>query len=220
MKMRFAVLATLAALPLAGTALAQAPRGSAVATLGANKVTIDYGRPALKGRDLNVLMKDLPADRIWRAGENEVTTFTTGAPVSIGGKTVPAGKYSLYVQADEKGAWALILNRDLGVPLGKIWDKAPDNMKNAPWPYLQGYTKEIGEQGGRPGRDEGRQARRPRRPLHRVVRPEGKGRRPDPGLGQRGAVGRDPARAVTRGGPRGVRRSTPRAHGAAPRAGW
>ena len=82
MKMRFAVLATLAALSLAGPALAQAPRGAAVTTLGTNKVTIDYGRPALKGRDLNVLMKDLPADRIWRAGENEVTTFTTEAPVS------------------------------------------------------------------------------------------------------------------------------------------
>jgi hypothetical protein len=144
MKMRFAVTAALAALCLAGPALAQAPRGAAVTTLGTNKVTIDYGRPALKGRDLNVLMKDLPADRIWRAGENEVTTFTTEAPVSIGGKTVPAGKYSLYVHAGEKGAWALILNRDLGVPLGKIWDKAPENMKNAPWPYLDGYTKAIG----------------------------------------------------------------------------
>lgn len=145
MKMRFAVLATLAATALAGPALAQSPRGSAVTTLGTNKITIDYGRPALKGRDLNVLMKDLPADRIWRAGENEVTTFTTGAPVSIGGKTVPAGKYSVYVQADEKGAWSLILNTDPGVPLGKIWDKAPDNMKNAPWPHLEGYTKNIGD---------------------------------------------------------------------------
>jgi hypothetical protein len=145
MKMRLAVLAALAATALASPALAQAPRGSAVTTLGTNKITIDYGRPALKGRDLNVLMKDLPADRIWRAGENEVTTFTTGAPVSIGGKTVPAGKYSLYVQADEKRAWALILNSDPGVPLGKIWDKAPDNMKNAPWPYLEGYTKSIGD---------------------------------------------------------------------------
>jgi hypothetical protein len=145
MKMCFGVLATLAATALAGPAWAQAPRGVAVTTLGTNKITIDYGRPALKGRDLSVLMKDLPADRIWRAGENEVTTFTTGAPVSIGGTTVPAGKYSLYVQADEKGAWALILNRDLGVPLGKIWDKAPENMKNAPWPYLEGYTKAIGD---------------------------------------------------------------------------
>ena len=69
MKMRFAVLAVLAALaalPLAGPALAQAPRGAAVTTLGTHKVTIDYGRQALKGRDLDVLMKALPADRIWR----------------------------------------------------------------------------------------------------------------------------------------------------------
>ena len=146
MKMRSAALAALAALSLAVPALAQAPRGAAVTTLGANKVVIDYGRPALKGRDLNVLMKDLPADRIWRAGENEVTTLTTEAPLSIGGKTVPAGKYSLYVHAGEKGAWALILNRDLGVPLGKIWDKAPENMKNAPWPHLDGYTKAIVDQ--------------------------------------------------------------------------
>ena len=44
-------------------------------------------------------MKQLPADRIWRAGENQVTTFTTEADVTIGGKTVPAGKYSVYVHA-------------------------------------------------------------------------------------------------------------------------
>jgi Protein of unknown function (DUF2911) len=145
MKTRFATIATVAALSLAGSALAQAPRGAAVATLGTGKVAIDYGRPALKGRDLNVLMKDLPADRMWRAGENEVTTFTTEAPVSIGGKTVPPGKYSLYVHAGEKGAWALVLNRDLGVPLGKIWDKAPENMKNAPWPHYEDYTQAIGD---------------------------------------------------------------------------
>jgi hypothetical protein len=145
MKTRFAALATLAALSVAGSALAQAPRGAAVATVGTGKVTIDYGRPDLKGRDLNVLMKNLPADRIWRAGENQVTTLTTETPVTIGGKVVPAGKYSLYVHAGEKGAWALILNRDLGVPLGKIWDKAPENMKDEPWPYLDGYTKAIGD---------------------------------------------------------------------------
>ena len=145
MKTRFAVLASLAALSFAGPALAQAPRGAAVTTLRTNKVTIDYGRPALKGRAIDALLKQLPPERIWRAGENEVTTLTTDAPLSIGGKTVPAGKYTLYVQADERGAWSLILNRDLGVPLGKIWDKAPENMKNAPWPYLDGYTKAIGD---------------------------------------------------------------------------
>ena len=199
MKMRFAALSALAALSLTGPALAQAPRGAAVTTLGTHKVTIDYGRPALKGRDLDVLMKDLPADRIWRAGENEVTTFTTEAPVSIGGKTVPAGKYSLYVQAAEKGAWALILNRDLGVPLGTIWDKAPENMKNAPWPHLEGYTKAIGDKEVVRAKLKATKPRPGRRPVHHLVRPEGHGRRPDPGLGQRVLVDRGHPREVTRG---------------------
>jgi hypothetical protein len=146
MKTRFAVLATVAAFAVAGALSAQTPRGSAVATVDGKTVSVDYGRPALKGRDLETLLKDLPADRVWRAGENQVTTFTTGAPLLVGGKAVPAGKYSLYVKAGEKGGgWALILNRDLGVPLGKIWDKAPDNMKNEPWPNLAGGYSPIGD---------------------------------------------------------------------------
>jgi hypothetical protein len=143
MKMRFAALATLAALPLAGPALAQAPRGAAVATLGTSKVTIDYGRPALKGRAIDALLKQLPPERIWRAGENEVSTFSTEADVKVGGKAVKAGKYSLYVSVPMSGKWALILNSDLGQPLGVIWKEAPENLKNMPYPYLGDYEQKI-----------------------------------------------------------------------------
>jgi hypothetical protein len=107
---------------------------------------VDYGRPALKGRELKALLKDLPADRMWRAGENQVTTFSTEGPLSIAGTPVPAGKYSLYVHAGENGVWSLVLNRDLGVPLGKVWDKAPENLKNEPWPHMADYTEAIGSQ--------------------------------------------------------------------------
>jgi hypothetical protein len=64
----------------------------------------------------------------------------------IGDKKVPAGKYSVYVHAADVNKWELVLNRDLGVPLGKIWDKAPDNLKNEPWPHLDDYTKAIASQ--------------------------------------------------------------------------
>ena len=144
MKTRFAAVTTLAALFLAGSALAQAPRGAAVTTVSGAKVSIDYGRPALKGRSLDELMKQLPADRIWRAGENQVTTLTTEGAVTIGGKKLPAGRYSVYVHAADKGEWSLVLNKDLGVPLGKIWAQAPDAMKNEPWPHYDSYQKEIG----------------------------------------------------------------------------
>lgn len=141
MKLRFAI--TASALALATTSVAQEPnpRGAATATILGKKVSVDYGRPALKGRSLGELLKQLPADRMWRAGENQVTTFTTEADLTIGGKRVPAGKYTLYVHAPESGEWALALNKDPGVPLGTIWDKAPANLKNEPWPHLADYEK-------------------------------------------------------------------------------
>jgi len=143
MKTRYAALATLVALSLAGPALAQTPRGAAATTLGDKKVAVDYGRPALKGRTIDSLLKQLPPERIWRAGENEVSTFSTDAGVTVGGKPVKAGKYSLYVHVPESGKWALILNSDLGQPLGSLWKEAPDNLKNMPYPYLGDYEQRI-----------------------------------------------------------------------------
>jgi hypothetical protein len=144
MNNRTAALAAVAALAVAASALAQgSPRGTATATVAGKKVTVDYGRPALKGRSLDVLLKDLPADRIWRAGENQVTTFTTEGDVLVGSKKVAAGKYSAYVHAGEGGAWDFVLNKDLGLPLGQMWAQAPDNMKNEPWPHYTDYSKSI-----------------------------------------------------------------------------
>jgi hypothetical protein len=143
MKTRFAVPAAVAAFAVAGTLGAQTPRGSAVTTVGGKKVSVDYGRPALKGRTIDALLKQLPPEKIWRAGDSEVTTFTTEGDVSVGGKTVKAGRYSLYVHAPESGEWALVLNSDLGQPLGDIWKEAPENLKNAPYPYLGNYEEKI-----------------------------------------------------------------------------
>jgi hypothetical protein len=143
MKTRFATLATLVALSLAGAALAQTPRGAAVTTLGDKKIAVDYGRPALEGRTIDSLLQQLPPERIWRAGENEVSTFSAEADLKVGGQTVKAGKYSLYVHVPASGKWALVLNSDLGQPLGSLWKEAPENLKNMPYPYLGDYEQQI-----------------------------------------------------------------------------
>jgi len=144
MKTRTAALAVAATLAVVASASAQgSPRGAASATVGGKKVAVDYGRPALKGRSLDALMKDLPPDRIWRAGENQVTTLSAEGDLMVGSKRVAAGKYSVYVHAGEGDAWDLVLNKDLGIPLGKMWDKAPDNLKNEPWPHYTDYSKAI-----------------------------------------------------------------------------
>ena len=128
----------------ASLAFAASERGTATATLGGKKVTIDYGRPALKGRALGDLIKQLSEDRVWRSGDDQVTTVTTETDLSIGGKTVKAGKYSVYVHLPADGSRNLILNTDLGQPLVKLFAAAPENMKNAPWPYIGDYQAKIG----------------------------------------------------------------------------
>ena len=57
----------------------------------------------MKGRKLDDLLAQLPADRIWRAGDNQVTTLTAESDILVGGAKVPAGKYSLYVLAPASG---------------------------------------------------------------------------------------------------------------------
>lgn len=147
MRIRVADVAVVAALLASSTAaFAQngAPRETASTTIDGKKISIEYGRPSLKGRTFDALVKDLPADRIWRAGSEQVTTLTTETDIVIGGKKIAAGKYSLYVHAPENGDYSLAINSDLGVPLGKIWAQAPANLANEPWPYLQDYQKNIG----------------------------------------------------------------------------
>jgi uncharacterized protein (DUF2141 family) len=142
MKTRWMAIA--AVLALAGSpVVGAAERGAATASVGGKKVSIDYGQPSLKGRPFDELLKQLPEDRVWRAGENQVTTLTTEGPIRIGGKALAAGKYSLYVLLGADGSRTLLVNSDLGIPLIKLWDKAPADVANEPWPRLDGYTKNI-----------------------------------------------------------------------------
>jgi hypothetical protein len=134
----------LAALAVAGIAMAADERGTAEGTVGSGKVTIEYGKVALKGRTVESLIEKLPEDRIWRAGINEVTTLTATAPFSVGGKKVPAGKYSVYVFAPKTGDWSLVLNSDPGIELGVLAKKLGFQVGEAEskhlWPHVEGYA--------------------------------------------------------------------------------
>jgi hypothetical protein len=58
------------------------------------EITIFYCRPSKKGREIFGGL--VPYDSVWRTGANEATTFETNKDLSIGGKTLPAGKYTLW----------------------------------------------------------------------------------------------------------------------------
>jgi DUF2911 family protein len=134
---------TAVALLTVGAAFAQekAQRETQTVAFDGKKVAIEYGRPSLKGRTLDALTAQLPPDRIWRAGENQVTTLVTDTDLMVGGKRIPAGKYSLYVHAPAQGSWALVVNKDPGIRLKEIYAAAPPDVADALWPRLDGYDK-------------------------------------------------------------------------------
>ncbi len=120
-----------------------APRDTAMTYVGGKAVAIEYGRPSLNGRTVSELTSELGADRIWRAGSEQVTTLKTEADIKIGKHKVPAGKYSVYLHCPEDGGYSLLLNSVLGQPLGDIWDAAPENLVKEPWPHMN-YGEDIG----------------------------------------------------------------------------
>jgi hypothetical protein len=145
---------------LGSVAYAQAAqRGTAEGTIQGRRVTVEYGRAELKGRALESLIAQLPDDRVWRAGADEVTTLTTEGDLSLdslsgsscsrsrrpcGGRKVAAGKYSVYVSAPQEGDWRLILNSDPGIELGALANamgfSVPESAAQRLWPHLEGYN--------------------------------------------------------------------------------
>lgn len=88
---------------------AASPRQTVEQQFSTSKITVDYGRPGVKGR--KVFGELVPYNKVWRAGANGATKITFAQPVNFGGKTVPAGTYGLFVIPTEKD-WKIILNKD------------------------------------------------------------------------------------------------------------
>lgn len=88
---------------------AASPRQKVEQQFSMSKISIDYGRPGVKGR--KIFGELVPYNQVWRAGANSSTKITFGQSVNFGGKVVPAGTYGLFIVPTEKD-WKVILNKD------------------------------------------------------------------------------------------------------------
>src|SRR5579872_5969072 len=88
-------LVVFAILTLSLFASAQAsPPASATCDLGGKTIKTDYSSPRAKGRKIYGGL--VPFGEVWRTGANSATTFVASADVVVGGKTVPAGSYTIF----------------------------------------------------------------------------------------------------------------------------
>src|ERR1700691_2620240 len=88
------------------------PAATAACDLGGGKtIKTAYSSPRMKGRKIYGSL--VPFGEVWRTGANDATTFVNSADVVVGGKTVPAGSYTIFtVPSADK--WTLIINKKTG----------------------------------------------------------------------------------------------------------
>lgn len=84
------------------------PPEQATAKVSGVDVTIDYSQPAVKDR--KIWGELVPYGKVWRTGANEATWIEVSKDVTIGGKSLPKGKYGLFTIPGED-EWVIIINK-------------------------------------------------------------------------------------------------------------
>ena len=83
---------------------------------GGKWIDIVYSRPLLRGRDAfggagsEYGKATYAGAPVWRAGADVSTRLKTEVPLVIGGKTVPAGEYSLFIELKQPTDWTFIVS--------------------------------------------------------------------------------------------------------------
>ncbi len=123
---KFIIAASLAALCFAASTVSAqmdeptdkskrpSPPDSVMQTVNGKMIGVNYSSPSLKGRTMGKDVEPM-VGKVWRAGANEATVFSTDKNVTINGKPLAAGKYALFVLVNSNGTWTFIFNKKWNV---------------------------------------------------------------------------------------------------------
>jgi hypothetical protein len=99
-------------------------------TIDGAHISITYGRPSVKGRQVFGPGGLQPPGTVWRMGADEATTLTTDRDLMFGSVHVPKGTYTLFAlplagAAPDQPAGKLIISKQTG-QWGTEYDEAQD----------------------------------------------------------------------------------------------
>lgn len=77
-------------------------------------INTKYSSPRMKGR--KIFGGLVPYGQVWRTGANEATTLVTDTDLSVGGKEIPMGSYTLFT-LPTPDKWTLIVSKKAGEPV-------------------------------------------------------------------------------------------------------
>ncbi len=113
--------------------------GKVEGTIDGVTVTLEYGRPNVKGRTIWGGL--VPYGKVWRTGADEATTITFSADVEIGSEKLAAGTYSLYTQPGEN-EWIVIFNK-VAKQWGTRYDAGQDALRVSATPKAVDHVEAM-----------------------------------------------------------------------------
>ncbi|GGB66337.1 hypothetical protein GCM10007424_02870 [Flavobacterium suaedae] len=102
------------------------PAETATGKINGSDITIQYSSPSVKGREIWGGL--VPYSKVWRAGANEATTFTTTKDIMVEGQKLPAGTYSFFV-IPEKDSATIIFNKEAKQWGAYKYDESKDQIR-------------------------------------------------------------------------------------------
>ena len=141
-------------------------KASVMQTIGVTDVTINYSRPAIKGRTIfadappsmearakgDATLDNqnerkpgepiVPYNHVWRAGANDATVFQVTDDVLINGQPLKAGTYSLSA-IPGKEEWTIIFNNDYGQWGAFSYDSKKDALRVKAKPKTVPESQEL-----------------------------------------------------------------------------
>ena len=95
--------------------------------VGLTDVEVDYSRPNKNGREIFGGL--VPYGKLWRTGANAVTKIKFSDAVTLGGKEIPAGEYTLFTipTPDE---WTIIVSKDAKVQSTADYKQENDALRS------------------------------------------------------------------------------------------
>jgi tetratricopeptide (TPR) repeat protein len=125
------------------------PHSKVMQEVGFSEITIDYHRPAVKGREvwgklvpygMTNLGFGTAKESPWRAGANENTTISFTDDVKINGNTLKAGTYGLHIIVTEED-WVIIFSKTSTAWGSFFYDPKDDALRVNVKPEKSDFTE-------------------------------------------------------------------------------
>ena len=118
------------------------PRKEMKGAIGDAEITVGYGSPSVKGREIWGGLN--PFDKLWRTGANGATTIEFSQDVTIEGQPLAAGKYSVFSIPTAESV-TIIFNTDTDQRGTSSYDEAKDALRVTVAPQPQEASQEAME---------------------------------------------------------------------------